>query len=165
MSESVFQAAARGDVRMLRLLIRKGHMDDADDEGNTPLMIATRCNRPQAVAILLERQANVNHVNAHGDGALHIAAQKGNLEGELRGTAPVADVACRTPRDHACIDYSHADRSGRERHLAERGQGVARVADSEEHEAGPASDDSAPAGEAPRRQSPTSKGLAGTCRS
>ena len=45
-----------------------------DEEGNTPLMIATRTKNKELVQLLLDREVEVNAQNNKGDTALHIAS-------------------------------------------------------------------------------------------
>ncbi len=57
----LLQAAARGSLAEIALLIQQGaDLNARDDQGLTPLMVATHTNRPDVVRALLEAGADVN---------------------------------------------------------------------------------------------------------
>lgn len=55
------------------------HLEQEDNAGNTPLLLAARHNSLPMVELLASRQVNVNHANQRGETALHYAARHGNL--------------------------------------------------------------------------------------
>jgi len=58
---ALHRAAARGQVRAVRLLLDRGaSVNAADDEGTTPLLAATYRGHREVVKLLLERGAAVN---------------------------------------------------------------------------------------------------------
>jgi ankyrin repeat protein len=72
---------------VLARLVEAGARLDADPYRGTPLIWAAVCNRPEAVAWLLDCGADINQKAtfgglSHGQGitALHMAAQYGQLE-------------------------------------------------------------------------------------
>lgn len=56
------------------------YIDVTDDEGNTPLMLASQQGHNQVVEFLLQKDANPNHQNQDGDGALHEAVAGQHVE-------------------------------------------------------------------------------------
>lgn len=75
------QAAHRGMLQLLRLLLRKGaDANAADEAGWTPLMLAVRAGKLAAVRALLEAGAEVAASNKQGSTALHLAAVNGKTE-------------------------------------------------------------------------------------
>lgn len=62
------------------LLMLGYDIDDADNDGNTPLMIAASLGKVNFVHFLLDNGAEVNNKNYNGETALHRAAQSGNNE-------------------------------------------------------------------------------------
>ena len=55
-------------------------IDDADNDGNTPLMIAASLGKVNFVHFLIDNGAETNNKNYNGETALHRAAQSGNNE-------------------------------------------------------------------------------------
>jgi ankyrin repeat protein len=80
---TVFHAAACQDnSRVVQLLLDTGALellDATDDSGNTPLHLATICNRLQVAKMLVQRAALGNQKNKTGATPFHIAR-------ELRGS-------------------------------------------------------------------------------
>lgn len=62
------------------LLMLGYDIDDADNDGNTPLMIASSLGKVSFVHFLIDNGASVNNKNYNGETALHRAAQSGNNE-------------------------------------------------------------------------------------
>jgi|GEM_PF-1432935 len=81
-SALLFVAAVQEDIGAMKALLEKGADINATDtrNGYTPLMYATRENKPQSVRYLLVRGAHYNARAMNGKTALHIAAIKGYLD-------------------------------------------------------------------------------------
>ena len=71
----IFAAAAEGDLRTLQQFIAQGEAVDIRSRcGLTALHIATLCNRPMAVGLLLANGADVSFPDREGNTPLHMAA-------------------------------------------------------------------------------------------
>ena len=74
-------AAEAGDVTEIESLLALGFsIDERDDEGVTPLMIAAVNNKLQAVKCLLKQGADPSLQDSRGRNVLHYASQGGNPE-------------------------------------------------------------------------------------
>ena len=87
LDEALVWACKSGRIAVLARLVEAGARLDADPYRGTPLIWAAVCNRPEAVAWLLDCGADINQKAtfgglSHGQGitALHMAAQYGQLE-------------------------------------------------------------------------------------
>ena len=82
MPASWWEAAKRGDVDLLRLLLENGHeVDTQDANGLTALHLAALHNRVEAAVLLLEHGANPSHAEARWGGTpLHRAAINGDAK-------------------------------------------------------------------------------------
>jgi ankyrin repeat protein len=87
LDEALVWACKSGRIAVLARLVEAGARLDADPYRGTPLIWAAVCNRPEAVAWLLDHGADINQKAtfgglSHGQGitALHMAAQYGQLE-------------------------------------------------------------------------------------
>ncbi|EQC30617.1 hypothetical protein SDRG_11672 [Saprolegnia diclina VS20] len=70
-------AAARGFVEMVQLLLAHGaNIDAVDVDGSTPIMYAIYNDQPQMLRFLLEAGAAPDMTNVAGLGAIHIAIDK-----------------------------------------------------------------------------------------
>ena len=79
-SESVIQAVESIDIISLNVLLAEGaKVDTVDDEGNTPLMLASKIGNPRMVKILLAHHPEIDKVNHSGYTALMIAAEQGQI--------------------------------------------------------------------------------------
>lgn len=78
------QEAAKGDLNGINLALERGaSVHCMDDNGDTPLALALRCQQPQAnlvVAALLEAGADVNAVDGKGQPLFQVAVAHGQLE-------------------------------------------------------------------------------------
>jgi ankyrin repeat protein len=73
-------AAQEGNIDAARELLDGGaNIGAADDMGSTPLMNAVYAEEKEMVAFLLERGADANALRM-GEGALHLAVRRGNVE-------------------------------------------------------------------------------------
>lgn len=86
LDEALVWACKGNRLEVLDRLVRAGARPDADPYRGTPLIWASVCNRPEAVAWLLDHGADINRKATfggltHGQGitALHLAAQYGNM--------------------------------------------------------------------------------------
>jgi len=76
----LMQAAARGQLDSVKLLLHHGaKRDDADRDGNTALVSAAMAGHTNVVAYLLQLGANVNAINDHGWTVLMLAVKAGEL--------------------------------------------------------------------------------------
>lgn len=72
-------AAVEGDEQVLELLLAAGAgLEQANEEGMTPLMLACRAGYSDCVLRLIDAGADVNAVNAEGVSALLCAAEAGH---------------------------------------------------------------------------------------
>ena len=80
----MLQEAARGSLNGVHLALeRDASVHCMDDNGDTPLALALRCQHPQAnlvVAALLEAGADVNTVDGKGQPLFKVAVSHGQLE-------------------------------------------------------------------------------------
>lgn len=80
----ILQEAAKGDLNGINLALERGaSVHCMDDNGDTPLALALRCQQPQAnlvVAALLEAGADVNAVDGKGQPLFQVAVAHGQLE-------------------------------------------------------------------------------------
>lgn len=74
-------AASEGSIKRAVALLSNGSIDidEGNQKGFTPLMLATGKGHAHIIRILLNRGANVAAVNEEGTTALHIATQNGQL--------------------------------------------------------------------------------------
>ncbi|CAB3361927.1 Hypothetical predicted protein [Cloeon dipterum] len=71
-------AAVGGHLPIASLLLDKGAaVNQADDFGGTPLILAASAGREEVVKLLLKHNANVNAKNQPGHSPLQLAASKG----------------------------------------------------------------------------------------
>ncbi len=86
--------AYHGDLGRVDALLQAGaDVNEADANGNTALIVATRMGQADIVRRLLEAGAGVDHANNAGLTALHMAVEAGNVEitGMLLEKAPQLD--------------------------------------------------------------------------
>lgn len=80
----LLQEAAEGKLNSVSFALERGaSIHCMDDNGDTPLALALRCQRPQAnliVAALLEAGADVNGVDGKGQPLFKVAIAQGQLE-------------------------------------------------------------------------------------
>lgn len=80
----LLQEAAKGELNGVNLALERGaSVHCMDDNGDTPLALALRCQQPQAnlvVAALLRAGADVNTVDGKGQPLLKVAITHGQLE-------------------------------------------------------------------------------------
>ncbi len=80
-SDALLQAAAMGDVDLVRLLIGTGHsVNAADSAGNSVLLFAAANGQIDVVGFLIESGADVNAANAENWTPLMVAALGGFVE-------------------------------------------------------------------------------------
>lgn len=78
--DDIFTAIQKIDYTSINVLLSDGtNIDTVDQQGNTPLMIATEVGNPRILNIILSHNPNVNMQNAQGQTALMIAAEAGQL--------------------------------------------------------------------------------------
>ena len=80
-ADTFLDAAGRGDIQLLRLLLGAGQdANMADSAGNSALMFAAANGQLEAANLLVDNGADVNAVNVDGFTALMMAAMYGNVE-------------------------------------------------------------------------------------
>lgn len=81
-NKPLHQAVLNGDIVMLQQLLELAHIkvNESDDQGNTPLMLAAELGRIDMVRGLIASGAEVNGKNQAGWGALMLAGQKAHLD-------------------------------------------------------------------------------------
>src|SRR3972149_140114 len=74
--ETIFSACENGNVEVLiSLLIKNGaNVNQADNDGTTPLYIASRYGHVEVISLLLNNGANVNQVDNVRFSPLHVAS-------------------------------------------------------------------------------------------
>lgn len=78
--DNIFEAIHNIDIVSLNVLLAEGaDINDADEKGNTPLMLAAKVGNPRMVKIILAHQPDVNKVNSDGYTALMIASEQGQV--------------------------------------------------------------------------------------
>eukprot|EP00794_Sanderia_malayensis_P012755 gene12755-14062_t len=119
MAESqLLQAARDGEVDQLKTLLAEGTKQIANNDGDTPLHLATSCyvTEPKYVEVvrqLLENGADFNAANKIGDSPVHNAASLGNFGIievliEYGCNLEVIDAAGMTPLGVAALKKHHA---------------------------------------------------------
>ena len=80
MSE-LYDAIIEGDLEAMRRLLDRGaDVNQARDNGDTPLLIASMCGHKEVCALLLDRGANVDQAAHDGCTPLFLASQNGHKE-------------------------------------------------------------------------------------
>lgn len=78
---SIYEIISNEDEHTFFELLMLGYdIDDTDNDGNTPLIIASSLGKAKFVQFLLDNGASVDNKNFNGETALHRAAQAGNNE-------------------------------------------------------------------------------------
>jgi ankyrin repeat protein len=79
-SDDIFEAIHTINIVSLNVLLAEGaEIDEADENGNTPLMLASKVGNPRMVKIILAHQPDVNKRNNDGYTALMIASEQGQI--------------------------------------------------------------------------------------
>jgi len=80
-TKSLFQAAAEGDIKQVKLHILSGtNVNERTVSGDTALHYAARDGYKELVELLIARGANINAENAAGETPLHYAARGGHKD-------------------------------------------------------------------------------------
>ena len=80
MGEALIEACFNGQAREVRRLLSEGAgVNDADEQGSTPLMAASQNGHVEVVDMLLAAEANANAADDKGCTALYYASGKGTL--------------------------------------------------------------------------------------
>lgn len=94
--EDIFTAIRSIDYTSVNVLLSDAiNADTVDQEGNTPLIIATQMGNPRLVKIVLSHNPDINLQNNQGETALTIAAQTGQFDIVKKLTAQGADPSLR----------------------------------------------------------------------
>lgn len=81
LNESLINAAKSGNTKEMLEFLEKGALINiVDNDGNTPLMIATKNDHMNMVQTLLEKGVNIHATNYDDDNALTLAAKNMNFQ-------------------------------------------------------------------------------------
>ncbi len=81
MNEQMIQAAERGEIAVLKKLIKDGaDMNAKDSRGRTPVMAATHRNQVESVKVLIEAGADINERDDRSDNPFLYAGAEGLLD-------------------------------------------------------------------------------------
>lgn len=81
LDRALFAAVASGELARIAALLREGAGVDArDSRGRTPLLVATRANKPPVARLLIAAGADVNAQDAQRDSPFLYAGAEGHLE-------------------------------------------------------------------------------------
>ena len=79
-ADNLIEAVNNIDIISLNVLLAEGAtVDTVDQNGNSPLILATKIGNPRMIDIILAHNPNVNLRNNDGDTALMIASANGIL--------------------------------------------------------------------------------------
>ncbi len=77
-TNNIFEAINNIDIVSLNIHLAEGaDVDTVDEDGNTPLMLASKMGNPRMVKIILAHNPDLNKQNNKGYTALMIAAEQG----------------------------------------------------------------------------------------
>ena len=80
-TEDLIAYSAAGDVPNVQRLIKEGtNVNDADDNGTTPLYMASQEGHHETVKLLLDADADVNAADSNGFTPLLVASLQGHHE-------------------------------------------------------------------------------------
>jgi len=100
-------AAMKGNRKACQVLTRLGSDANARDSDRwTPLMWAARSGCEKTSQELLDKQAALDHVNNHGDTALHIASSYGNVKVVELLLNFGANVCIQNSLGQSCLDVA-----------------------------------------------------------
>ena len=81
---SLFQAAEKGDLEVVKLLLaQKADVNMKDERGWTPLIFAAKGGQTETAKLLLQSGADVNLVSSQGCPPLFFACEEGHLDSAL----------------------------------------------------------------------------------
>jgi len=89
------RTATQGSAQEVRELFRRdpAKLDEPDENGETPLLLALAAGREEIAAVLLDLGASPNRSDRHGGTPLMTAARLGLLDAVKRFVAAGAEVA------------------------------------------------------------------------
>lgn len=98
LGDDLIKAAKKGDVAKAQALVRQGvPVDSQDKDGKTALWEATRHEKADVVAMLIEAKADLNLPSKEGETPLFVAAGRGNPKVLTMLMAAGADTSLRSP--------------------------------------------------------------------
>lgn len=113
----MLQEAVKGNLNGVSLALERGSsVHCMDDNGDTPLALALRCQQPQAnlvVATLLEAGADVNTVDGKGQPLFKVAVAYSQLENVaqiMSALSPATEEHCQIMRSWAASLPVHGDK-------------------------------------------------------
>jgi ankyrin repeat protein len=94
--DNIFTAIRSIDYTSINILLSEGtDIDTVDQQGNTPLMVATEIGNPRIMDIILSHNPTIDKQNKEGMTALMIAAKTGQLHAVKKLLSHGADYAAR----------------------------------------------------------------------
>lgn len=106
-SESIITAIEDIDIICLNVLLAEGaDVNVIDEEGNTPLMLASRIGNPRIVKIILAHNPVLNVKNMNGYTALMIASEQGQTHIVEQLLAKGASVSVRNSSGLTAADLA-----------------------------------------------------------
>ncbi len=94
--DNIFTAIRSIDYTSVNVLLSEGmDIDTVDQQGNTPLMVASKIGNPRIMDILLAHNPTVNLQNKKGSTALMIAARTGQFHIVKKLVTNGADISMR----------------------------------------------------------------------
>lgn len=104
---AIHLAASNDDLNVLKLIFDSGlyHVDHTVGSGQSPLVVATIIGNLECIRFLVEKGANINIVNWHGNSLLCLAAAYGQIKafGELLKLG--AEVNTMTSQHQTILEY------------------------------------------------------------
>ena len=99
-------AASNNNLAVYNYFLSKGlNVNDADSNGNTPLINAAGRNNLEMVSFLAEQTKKINHTNKKGQSALTMAVMRNNAEVVDYLISKGADVKVTDEKDNTLCQY------------------------------------------------------------
>lgn len=107
--------AMHGEADLVAPCLTETNINDTDDYGNSPLLLAAQAGKLEVVKQLIANNADVNCVNVDGKSVLHLAAESSNIQlvmWLIKNTdidVNLADKAGRNALMHTLENYQSKD--------------------------------------------------------
>jgi ankyrin repeat protein len=106
-SNNLFEAIEKVDMVSLNVLLAEGaEVDSVDENGNTPLMLASRIGNPRMVKIILAHDPEVNIKNRSGFTALMIASEQGQVHIVEKLIQKGADISLKNDQGLTAVEIA-----------------------------------------------------------